>query len=84
MKTRYRNKGLLVEFEEGLEEYIDNVVIGPNGSRLDYAYDVGNAWCGDWCPCGSNLEYWMDWLRSQEVYPPPPLAVEIGQRYNYN
>lgn len=46
-------------------------------SRLDYAYDEGYGNCGDWCPCGSNLENWMDWLRMQETYPPEHLPNPV-------
>lgn len=52
-------------------------------SRLDYAYDE-QSYCGDWCPCGSNLEYWMDFLRSEEVYPPPPLMNPVLKTYDDN
>lgn len=100
LKSRaVRNRGL-PDLSEEYDEYLDEVVwirtdrsgnqLPPYErgdprfwtSRLDYAYDEDG--CGDWCPCGSNLEFWMDWLRSQEIYPPPPLLNPVIGEYEDN
>lgn len=52
-------------------------------SILDYAFDAGTG-CGDWCPCGSNLQNWMEWLRSQDLYPPPSIPNPVIGTYSDN
>jgi hypothetical protein len=61
------NRDLAKEIEEHLDE---NDLV---------SLDCEPGWCGDWCPCGDNLKNWLEWLRSQEVYPIPPLVITIGQ-----
>ncbi len=82
--TAYRHSRVFrnrpgIDIAAEYDEYQDNVVISKDGtSRLDYAYDVESPFqCGDWCPCGSNLNNWMDWLRDQDVYPFGPLKVNF-------
>lgn len=44
------------------------------------AEDALPDYCGDWCPCGANLENWMWWLRTCGVYPSLQLRVPVIAR----
>lgn len=59
------------------DKEIANEIADENDALWDDA--VGD-YCGDWCPCGDNLNNWIEWLRTREVYPEPAFGVPLIER----
>lgn len=61
-----RRQHLAAEVAQGVDEYRDEL---DERGLPEY--------CGDWCPCGANLQHWIEHIRTQVSYPPAPLSFRL-------
>lgn len=64
---------LTSDLTEALADLAEFIVAREGGSALDYTERCCCAACRV-CVC-SSLDNWMEWLRAQDVYPPPLLSA---------